>query len=257
MKTKMSIFTIALTLIFSAFSFAQAEQKITIVAAANVKPALDSIISIYKMQNPSEGIQVTYGASGKLYEQISNAAPFDIFFSADMDYPTKLKDKKLTVSAIKIYGIGQLVIWSKKTDPNEKKMTLLLEPSINKIAIANPVTAPYGEKAVESMKYYKVYSTAQSKLVYGENITQTAQFVTFGAADVGILALSQALSPSLKKEGGNYFIIPEKSHKPLEQGCVILKHAKGNAVALKFYDFVSSATAVDILTYYGYTQKVK
>jgi molybdate transport system substrate-binding protein len=257
MKTIKSTFAIAIVLILLAFTVAQSEQKINIVAAANLKVALDSIVSVFKVQNPNSNIEVTYGASGKLFEQISNSAPFDIFFSADMEYPNKLKQKKLTVSDVKLYAIGQLVIWSKKSDPNEKQMNSLLDAGINKIAIANPATAPYGEKAVESMKYYKVYDKIQSKLVYGENITQAAQFVTFGAADIGITALSLALSPAMKKEGGKYYIIPEKSHKPLEQGCVILKHAKENSTATKFYDFISSSTAIDILTYYGYTQKTK
>lgn len=257
MKTKKSIITIAIVLILSAFTVAQPEQKITIVAAANLKTALDSIVSVFKVQHPGSDIQVTYGASGKLFEQISNAAPFDVFFSADMEYPDKLKQKGLTVSDVKLYAIGQLVIWSKKTDPNEKQMNSLLDVNINKISIANPATAPYGEKAVESMKYYKVYYKIQNRLVYGENISQAAQFVTFGAADIGITALSLALSPAMQKEGGKYYVIPEKSHKPLEQGCVVLKHAIGNATAVKFYDFISSSTAIDILTYYGYTQKTK
>ena len=256
MKTKKIIFAVIIPLIFSVFT-AQSQTKITIVAAANLKVALDSIITVFKVQNPNDEVQITYGASGKLFEQISNDAPFDIFFSADMDYPTKLKEKKLTVSPVKLYAIGQLVIWSKKIDPNEKQMNSLLDANINKVAIANPATAPYGEKAVESMKYYKMYYKIQPNLVYGENITQAAQFVTFGAADIGITALSLALSPAMKKEKGKYFIIPENSHKPLEQGCVILKHAKENTTALKLYEFISSEQAISILTYYGYTQKEK
>ena len=256
MKTKKTIPTILL-LFFYSFCIAQSEQKITVVAAANLKVAMDSILSVYKVQNPGEEIQVTYGASGKLFEQISNDAPFDIFFSADMDYPIKLKDRKKTISDVKMYGIGQLVIWSKKIDPNVEQMNSLLDAGINKIAIANPITAPYGEKAVESMKYYKIYNKIEGKLVYGENITQAAQFVTFGAADIGITALSLALSPAMMKEAGKYYIIPEKSHHPLEQGCVMLKHAKGNSSAAKFFNFISSAKAAAILTHYGYSQKVK
>lgn len=257
MKTKKSFFTIAIVVVLYAFSIVQSEQKITVVAAANLKTALDSIVTVFKIQHPGENIQVIYGASGKLFEQISNDAPFDIFFSADMEYPNKLKEKKIAISDVKLYAIGQLAIWSKKTDPNEKQMNSLLDATINKISIANPAIAPYGEKAVESMKYYKVYDKIQSKLVYGENITQAAQFVTIGAADIGIIALSLVLTPAMQKEGGNYYIIPEKSHKPLEQGCVVLKHAKENSGASKFYSFISSPTAIDILTYYGYTQKAK
>jgi len=105
------------------------------------------------------------------------------------------------------------------------------------------------------MQYYKIYDQVKSKFVYGENISQTAQFVQLGAADIGIVALSLALSPTMKKAGGNYYVIPEKSHQPLEQGYVILKHAKNNPNALKFYNFVASPTAIKILTHFGFSQK--
>ncbi|MFV8324403.1 molybdate ABC transporter substrate-binding protein [Flavobacterium sp. ZS1P14] len=255
MKINKLLFLTALILVLPTFSSIRAQQKITVVAAANLKVALDSITTVFKIQNPNVDTQVIYGASGKLFEQISNGAPFDLFFSADMDYPNKLEEKKLTVSKIKMYAVGKLVIWSKKTDPNKKKINCLLDANINKISIANPATAPYGEKAVESMKYYKMYEKVKNKLVFGENITQAAQFATSGAADIGIVALSLALAPNMKKEGGKYYIIPEKSHKPLEQGCVILQHAKGNLSAAKFYNFISSKKAAAILKYYGYSTK--
>jgi molybdate transport system substrate-binding protein len=257
MKTNKLLFLTALILLLSAFNSIRAQQKITIVAAANLKVALDSITTVFKIQYPNSNTQVIYGASGKLFEQISNGAPFDLFFSADMDYPNKLKDKNLTVSKVKIYAIGKLVLWSKKTDPNKKKIYGLLDANINKISIANPNTAPYGEKAVESMKFYNVYDKVKNKLVFGENITQAAQFVTSGAAAIGIVALSLALSPNMQKEGGQYYIIPEKSHRPLEQGCVILKHAQGNWSATQFYNFISSKKATAILKYYGYSTTAK
>lgn len=255
MKINKLLFLTVLILVLPAFNSIRAQQKITVVAAANLKVALDSIITVFKIQNPNLDTQVIYGASGKLFEQISNAAPFDLFFSADMDYPNKLKDKNLTASKVKMYATGKLVIWSKKTNPNKKKIHYLLDADINKISIANPNTAPYGEKAVQSMKFYKIYNKIKNKLVFGENITQAAQFATSGAADIGIIALSLALSPNMQKEGGQYYIIPEKSHNPLEQGCVILKHAKGNLSATKFYNFISSKKAAAILKYYGYSTK--
>lgn len=230
-------------------------QKVSIAAASDLKFALDSIISVYQKQHPSEKIQVTYGSSGKFFEQIQYDAPFDLYFSADVSYPKKLKEQGFAISEVKTYGIGRIVIWSKKINPNVEKMKALLNPKLNKIAIANPDHAPYGEKAKESMQYYKIYDQIKSKFVYGENISQTAQFVQLGAADIGIVALSLALSPTMKKAGGNYYVVPEKSHQPLEQGYVVLKHAKDNPNALKFYDFVASPTAVRILTHFGFTQK--
>lgn len=134
-------------------------------------------------------------------------------------------------------------------------MNSLLNPKLNKISIANPDHAPYGEKAKESMQYYKIYDQVKSKFVYGENISQTAQFVQLGAADIGIVALSLALSPTMQNAGGKYYVIPQESHKPLEQGYVILKQAKNNQNALKFYDFIASPTAIAILTHFGFTQK--
>jgi molybdate transport system substrate-binding protein len=241
----------------SAFTIFQQAPKITIAAAADLKFAMDSIVTVYKAQNPGADIEVTYGSSGKFFEQISNDAPFDIFFSADIDYPNKLKDKDLTTGDIKTYGIGQIVLWSKKTDPNIEQMNTLLDASISKIAIANPDHAPYGKRAQEALQYYKLYDKVQNKLVFGENIAQTAQFVTTGAADIGIVALSLAVSPTMKNEGGKYYIIPEQSHTPLEQAYALLKHANGNPTAAKFYDFVSSPTAVSILKYYGFSQKTK
>lgn len=232
-----------------------AQGKTTVVVAANLKTAMDSIAKVYKQKNPADNIQISYGASGKFYEQIVNGAPFDVFFSADMSYPTKLKESHFGISAVKLYAIGRIAIWSKKIDPNTQKMNSLLDPKVKKISIANPVTAPYGAKAVESMKRTKIYNSVKSNLVYGENIAQAAQFVAFGAADIGIIALSDVLSPAMKKERGKYYVIPQENHAPLEQGCVVLKHGKGNATALRFYDYISSDKAKAILSYYGYSQK--
>lgn len=230
-------------------------QKVSVAAASDLKFALDSVISIYHKQYPTHKIEVTYGSSGKFLEQIQHNAPFDLYFSADVSYPQKLKEVGLTISDVKIYGIGRIVIWSKKIDPNIEEMNSLLNPNLNKIAIANPEHAPYGERAKESMLYYKIYDTVKSKFVFGENISQTAQFVQLGAADIGIVALSLALSPNMQEEGSNYYVIPENSHKPLEQGYVILDHAKNNENAIKFYDFIASQTAVSILKHFGFTQK--
>lgn len=243
-----------LLLLLNSFAF-WGQNKATVVVAANLKSAMDSIVKIYQQQNPADNIQISYGSSGKFYEQIANGAPFDVFFSADMNYPTKLKETHFAISKVKMYAIGNIAIWSKKIDPRIQKMNALLDSKIKKIAIANPKTAPYGTKAVESMKYYKLYDKLKPKLVYGENIAQAAQFTAFGAADIGILALSDVLSPAMKKEDGKYYIIPQKSHAVLQQGCVILKHGKENAAAKRFYEYISSAKAKAILKYFGYSQK--
>ncbi len=246
---------LTLALIFAFANFNVQAQRISVAAASDLKFALDSIISVYHKQHPKNTVEVTYGSSGKFFEQIQYDAPFDLYFSADVSYPQKLKEKGLTISDVKTYGIGRIVIWSKKIDPNKDKMNALLNSNLNKIAIANPEHAPYGERAKESMMYYKIYDKVQNKLVFGENISQTAQFVQLGAADIGIVALSLALSPNMKKENGNYYIIPEISHKPLEQGYVILKHAKNNTSATTFYNFIASPKAIAVLKHFGFTQK--
>ena len=255
MKNSKSIFVMLAVMNLWAFSFFQQQPAITIAAAADLKFAMDSIIASYKAQNPGTEVQVIYGSSGKFFQQITNGAPFDIFFSADVDYPNKLKDQGLTVGNIKTYGIGQIVLWSKKTDPAKERMNTLLSADIKKIAIANPAHAPYGKRAKESLQYYKLYNKIQGKLVLGENISQTAQFITTGAADIGVVALSLALSPAIKNEGGKYYLIPEQSHTPLEQAYTLLKHAEGNSTAAKFYNFISSPAAIDVLKYYGFSQK--
>jgi molybdate transport system substrate-binding protein len=224
-----------------------------IAAASDLKFGLDSIIAVFKKTNPST-VDVTYGSSGKLFEQISNGAPFDIFFSADINYPTQLKEKRMTLSEVYSYGVGRIVVWSKKIDPQKEGIKSLLQSSIKKIAIANPAHAPYGKRAEEALIYYKMLDSLKNKLVYGENISQTAQFVTTGAADIGIVALSLALSPIMKKEGGHYFLIPEISHHRLEQGAVLTNHTKGNGLATAFMNFVKGDDANAILTHFGFTK---
>lgn len=252
---KVYLLSALILFVFGAFTIPREEnKKITIAAASDLKFALDDIITTYKKNNPRVEFETVYGSSGKLFEQIKNGAPFDLFFSADINYPKELKDKSLISSSIKTYGIGRIVIWSKKIDPNTHQIKSLLNSSLSKIAIANPEHAPYGKRAMESLKFYKIYNDTKPKLVYGENISQTAQFITSGAADIGIIALSLALSPTLKNEKGKYYLIPECSHTKLEQGCVILKRAKKNNCVKSFFEFLSSNEAIVVLKNYGFSQ---
>jgi molybdate transport system substrate-binding protein len=230
-----------------------AQRKLMVAAASDLKYALDSVIADYSAAHPDLAIVATYGSSGKFFEQISNAAPFDIFFSADSSYPEKLEGMGKTGQPIQKYGRGRIVIWSKRIDPSTSGMQSLADKKITKIAIANPEHAPYGRRAVEAMKKANVYDQVSSKLVFGENISQAAQFVTTGAADAGIVALSLALSPAMKTRG-KYFLIPESRHQPLDQAVVILKRAEANADARAFQDFVLSARSKAILSYFGFSE---
>jgi molybdate transport system substrate-binding protein len=226
-------------------------QEVLVAAAADLKFAMDSLVKVFSAGSNDISIKLVYGSSGNFYEQISNDAPFDIFFSADLGYPQKLEQQHKTLNSIKPYGTGQLVLWSKKLDPSKEGMNTLLLPSVTHIAIANPAHAPYGQRAEESLKHYQLYDKVREKLVIGENISQAAQFASTGAADVGIIAFSLALSPQLQKEG-KYWLIPAATHQPLKQGFVLLQHAKGNEGAKKFAAFIESARAKAILKYFGF-----
>lgn len=231
-----------------------ARTEVVIAAAADLKFAMDSVITVFSAKNPSIIVKPVYGASGNFFEQINNGAPFDLFFSADIDYPQRLKDANKTLSAVTQYATGHLVLWSKTLDPATKQMNTLLDPAIKKIAIANPAHAPYGKRAEEALKYYKLYDKIKAKLVIGENIAQTAQYAQTGAADIGIIAQSLALAPTMKQAGGRYWLIPAASHQPLKQGYVLLSHAKDNPGVTQFAEFFGSPAAVAILKSFGFAQ---
>ncbi|HVW61756.1 MAG TPA: molybdate ABC transporter substrate-binding protein [Puia sp.] len=226
-------------------------KEVLVAAAADLRFAMDSLVKVFSNTSGDVPVKLVYGSSGNFFEQISNDAPFDLFFSADVDYPQKLAQQHKTLSAVQTYGTGQIVLWSNKLDPAKEGMNTLLLPSVARIAVANPAHAPYGRRAEESLKYYKLYDKVRQKLVTGENISQTAQFVSTGAADIGIIALSLALSPQMQKEG-KYWLIPETSHQPLRQGYVLLQHAKGNDRVQKFATFIASAKARAILEHFGF-----
>ena len=232
-----------------------ARQEVLVAAAADLKFAMDSLITVFSAEQPDIAVKAVYGSSGNFFEQIAAGAPFDIFFSADIGYPRKLDSLHKTLAPVRSYGTGQIVLWSKRLDPSKAKMNTLLDPSIRKIAIANPAHAPYGKRAEESLRYYKLYDQIKDKLVLGENISQTAQYAMSGAADIGIIALSLALSPAMQQEGGKYWVIPSDSHQPLQQGYVLLQHAKDNAGVEKFAQFTGSPRAAAVLQHFGFSEQ--
>jgi molybdate transport system substrate-binding protein len=224
---------------------------ITIAAAADLKYVLDSLVTIFNRQHPQARATVVYGSSGKFYEQLSHDAPFDLFFSADSEYPTRLQQAGRTAGAPQPYALGRLVLWSKKLNPSAKGINTLLAPQVRRIAIANPAHAPYGRKAEEVLRTYKLYDRLKPKLVLGENIGQTAQYAATGAADVGLLAYSLALSPELRR-AGQFYLIPATAHSPLQQSYVVLKRASGNPTAAAFTAFMASPVAKQTLKKYGF-----
>jgi len=228
-------------------------QELTIAAAADLQFAMFDIGARFQKESGTT-VKLLYGSSGNFAQQIQNGAPFDMFFSANLDYPKQLEALGLTEPGT-FYGYakGKLVLWV----PNESKLDLtqglktLLNPAVNKIAIANSQHAPYGKAAVAAMQQEKIYDRVKDKLVLGENISQTASFVISGAADAGIVALSLALSPNMK-DRGRYFEIPGGDYPAIEQACVILRTSKNKDAARKFLDFMKTPAAREILRSYGF-----
>lgn len=226
-------------------------EKITVAAAADLKYAMDEIIRSFNKSHSGHEVEVVYGSSGKFFTQIQQGAPYDLLFSADINYPRELAKKGFAASEVIPYAFGRVVLWSNSMDASKMTLANLSDPKITKIAIANPKHAPYGKRAEEALKSVKLWDIVQTKLVFGENIAHTAQFVQTGNAQAGIIALSLALNPALSKQGG-YYLIPEKLHEPLEQGYIITKRAENKALAKTFSGYMTSKETRRIMTKYGF-----
>lgn len=199
-------------------------------------------------------MDVITGSSGNFFAQVQSGAPFDLFFSADMDYPKKLEASSFAEpGTLYEYALGRIVIWTpsnSRVDVAKDTWSALLDAGIQKIAIANPALAPYGRAAVSALQKAGIYEQVRAKLVYGENISQAAQFVQSGNAQAGIIAHSLALSPRMKD--GKTWEIPGDMHQPIEQGAVLLKSGKNKTAALEFLNFVRSAAGKAILEEQGF-----
>lgn len=226
-------------------------EKITVAVAADLKFAMDEILISFSKSHTGKDVEVVYGSSGKFFTQIQQGAPFDLYFSADIAYPHKLSKMGLSASDVVPYAVGRLVLWSKSMDSTQMTLASLVDPKIIKIAIANPKHAPYGKRAEEALRAAGMWDKVQSKLVFGENIAHTAQFVQTGNAQIGIIALSLALNPELAKNGG-YYMIPDTLHQPLEQGYVITKRGADKPLAKQFAQYFTSKEARRIMTRYGF-----
>jgi molybdate transport system substrate-binding protein len=228
-------------------------EEITIAAAADLNFVFRELVAEYE-KSTGDRVRLSLGSSGNFYAQIQNGAPFDLYFSADIAYPRKLEEAGLTVpGSLYLYAIGRIVLWTGKDSRLDlsKGLEILRQPTIKKIAIANPKHAPYGRAAVAAMEHAQVYDRIKDKLVLGENISQAAQFIESGAADVGIIAMSLALAP-LMQAAGQYWEIPADAHPPIEQGAVILKGAKNQERAKAFLSFVQGAEGQTMMKRYGF-----
>jgi molybdate transport system substrate-binding protein len=227
--------------------------SINIAVAANVSYAIDTLKKEFNKQYPDIDVKVTLGSSGKLTAQIKHGAPYEVFMSANMKYPQALYSEGIAITKPIIYAQGSLAYLSNKKQDFSNGMKFLENSSIEKIAVANPKTAPYGKAAIEAMKNGGVYEKVKDKFVYAESISQTVSYAVT-AADIGFIAKSSLYSPKMQhfKEGINWSDVDATLYTPINQGIVILKNAKDNKEVKAFYDFMLHDKAKKILQNYGY-----
>lgn len=230
----------------------QAAEPFTVAIAANLKYVFDDLAAEFKQETGIEAKSVL-NASGKIATQVRQGAPFDVFMSADMEFPEGLYKEGFAVTAPKPYAYGLLVLWSQTGADLSKGVAGLTDAAVGKVAIANPKLAPFGKQALKAMEFYKVKTVLEPKLVYGESITQVSQYVDSKAVDVGFSAKSIVVAPETAGKG-KWVAVPEESYEPIAQGVVILKHGiESNAdAARKFYGFVQSEKARAIFAKNGY-----
>ena len=228
-----------------------AAETLTIAAAADLKFAMEEIVAAFRQAHPGDKVDTIYGSSGKFHTQIQQGAPYDLFFSADIKYPQMLASEGFAASEVRPYAFGRIVLWSSSRDASKMTIADLADPSVRKIALANPKHAPYGKRAEEVLISVGLWDKVQDRLVMGENIAQTAQYVQSGNADVGIIALALALNKELASKGG-YTLIDDRLHEPLEQGFIVTRRAADNQLAKQFADYMGSAEARRIMVRYGF-----
>jgi len=239
-------------------ALAASAEKVTVAAAANFVYCLDALKPAFARIAPGAELVIITGASGNLVAQIKNGAPFDVFLSADVDYPQQLVKTGLAgQDAVTVFATGRLVLWTRREDvPLDSLAGAVRSPLVKKLALANPATAPYGRAAREALQKLGAWTDAQPKLVVGENVSQTLQFVDTGNADAGFVALSLLLSPKLRG-AGRYIEVPPGLYGSLAHGGVLTKRGAGNPDAHRFLDFLSSDAARKIFTDYGYRVPAK
>ncbi len=220
--------------------------ELRVATAANFYHTLDKIKTEFE-KNSEHRITIIRGSTGKLYAQIMHGAPYDLFFSADTARADKLieagkADKKFA----RVYARGELVLWKPESTSPEQLHKRLMSNEFNKLAIANPKTAPYGKAAVETLKELGIYQQVKSKLVYAENIAQAVQYVESGAADIGLVARS-LVNDSV------YWQVKQQMHEPIEQKMLILKQSNHMTAAKAFYEFMQSQKVIDLIRSDGYS----
>lgn len=248
----------ACVLLCAASGWAQEKKnspELVVAAAADLSAALQEIGDRYQKQSGVQ-LKLSFGASGSLTQQIQNGAPFDLFFSADMDYPRQLiASGAADPASLYQYAVGKLVLWVPADSPldlDRNGINVLLDPSVKKIAIANPQHAPYGRAAAAALKHAGVYDRVADRLVLGENVAQAAQFVESGNAQAGFVALAHAVAPAMRGKG-KYWEVPADFYPPLAQGVVVLSHSQHKKEAAEFLAYIKTKETAELLRKYGFT----
>ncbi|WP_354624065.1 molybdate ABC transporter substrate-binding protein [Psychromonas sp. MME2] len=238
-------------LIFSLFSHYTLAQQVMIAVAGNFYKPLQEIAAKFEQQSGHKAL-LSVGSTGKLYAQIVNGAPFDIFIAADQLRPAKLAEQHLALKETQFtYAQGQLVLWSKDPKQIDIQGKILSTNELNHLAIANPKTAPYGAAAITVLKNMGLYEQLTPKLVLGQNVGQSFQQISSGAVKQGIIALSQILDNG-KIIGGSSWIIPTSLYSLIKQDAIVLNKGKQNSAAIAFLDFLKSPVCLEIIRSYGY-----
>jgi len=228
-------------------------QGVAVAAASDLQSVLPSIAAQFEKE-AGQPVRLTFGSSGNFFAQIQNGAPFDLFLSADIDYPRRLESSgKAERGSLYEYAVGRIVLWTRSDSgiDVQRGLATLADARVRRIAIANPEHAPYGRAAVAALRHEQLYDRVRGKFVIGENISQAAQFADSGSADVGLLALTLALSPALTKTG-TYVEIPESWHPPIEQAAVVLAASRQKTLARQFLEYLKKPDVVRILRSYGF-----
>jgi molybdate transport system substrate-binding protein len=244
------IFFATLTLAVS-FNAVHAE-PLTVAVAANVKFVFDELKAEFKKTTDID-VNGVFASSGKINAEIKSGAPYDVFMSADMEFPEALYKDGIAVAVPKVYAQGVLVLWTLQPLDLTQGLRVLTYPEVKRVAIANPKLAPYGREAIRALEYFKLRATVEPKLIYGESISQVNQYIDTQAVQIGFTAKSVVLAPQMQGRG-KWIEVPKESHQPIEQGIVLLKHGidTNAASAKRFIEFMSSVKARNILEKFGY-----
>lgn len=225
--------------------------QVNVAVAGNFFKPLKTLATQFESES-GHHVAISVAATGKLYAQILHGAPFDLFLAADQKRPASLINKQLAIAGSQFtYAQGQLVLWSNNTQAVDKQGYCLFSPAIDYLAIANPKVAPYGEQSINVLKNLGAYAQLASKLVQGQNIGQTYQYLSSGSIEMGIIALSQVTDNGQITQG-SYWLIPESLYQPIKQDAVLLKHGQHNAAALAFLHYLTTPAALQTIQSFGY-----